>query len=97
VVVRASRVASVRVMPWKGAVPRSARGPTVRQARRGAASAGPTLCHCTPAWTPKTPKIRIEVHKVVNRKVVDLTILYSFYKGSRVFFSTDFALSAVKL
>jgi hypothetical protein len=63
----------------------------------GAASAGPTLCHCTPAWTPKTPKIRIEVHKVVNRKVVDLTILYNFYKGSRVFFSTDFAQSAVKL
>jgi hypothetical protein len=31
------------------------------------------------------------VHKVVNRKVVDLTTLYNFYKGSRGFFSTDFA------
>jgi hypothetical protein len=37
------------------------------------------------------------VHKVVNRKVVDLTILYNFYKGSRVFFSTDFAQSTAKL
>jgi hypothetical protein len=27
----------------------------------------------------------------VNRKVVDLTTLYNFYEGSRVFFSTDFA------
>jgi hypothetical protein len=27
----------------------------------------------------------------MNRKVVDLTTLYNFYKGSRVFFSTDFA------
>jgi hypothetical protein len=25
------------------------------------------------------------VHEVVNRKVVDLTTLYNFYKGSRVF------------
>jgi hypothetical protein len=31
------------------------------------------------------------VHKVVNRKVVDLTTLYNFHKGSRVFFSMDFA------
>jgi hypothetical protein len=27
----------------------------------------------------------------MNRKVVDLTTLYNFYKGSIVFFSTDFA------
>jgi hypothetical protein len=27
----------------------------------------------------------------VNSKVVDLTTLYHFYKGSRVFFSIDFA------
>jgi hypothetical protein len=39
----------------------------------------------------------MEVHKVVNRKVVDLTTLYNFYKGSRVFFSMDFAQSAAKL
>jgi hypothetical protein len=37
------------------------------------------------------------VHKVVNRKAVDLTTLYNFYKGSGVFFSTDFAQSAAKL
>jgi hypothetical protein len=27
----------------------------------------------------------------MNKKVVDLTTLYNFYKGSLVFFSTDFA------
>jgi hypothetical protein len=51
----------------------------------GVASAGPKLCHCTPVWTLKTPKIWIEVHKVVNRKFVDLTTLYNFYKGRMVF------------
>jgi hypothetical protein len=34
VAVRTSRVASVRVMPWEGAVPRSARGPDGEAARR---------------------------------------------------------------
>jgi hypothetical protein len=29
------------------------------------------------------------VHRAVNTKVVDLTTLYNFHKGSRVFFSTD--------
>jgi hypothetical protein len=33
----------------------------------------------------------------MNRKVVDLTTLYNFYKGSIVFFSTDFAQIAAKL
>jgi cysteine sulfinate desulfinase/cysteine desulfurase-like protein len=33
----------------------------------------------------------------VNRKVVDLTTLYNIYKGTRVFFSTDFAQLAGKL
>jgi hypothetical protein len=28
------------------------------------------------------------LHKVVNRKVVDLTLLYNFYKGRILFFST---------
>jgi hypothetical protein len=37
------------------------------------------------------------VHQVVNRKVVDRTTLYNFYKGSRVFFSTDFAQITAKL
>jgi hypothetical protein len=31
------------------------------------------------------------VHRVVNRKVVDLTTLYNLYKGLMVFFSTAFA------
>jgi hypothetical protein len=34
---------------------------------------------------------------VMNREVVDLTTLHNFYKGSIVFFSTDFAQSAAKL
>jgi hypothetical protein len=33
----------------------------------------------------------------MNRKVVDLTTLYNFYKGSRVFFSTDFVQIVAKL
>jgi hypothetical protein len=32
----------------------------------------------------------------VNRKVVDLTTLYNFYKGRMVFFATDFAQPAAK-
>jgi hypothetical protein len=39
----------------------------------------------------------IEVLKVMNRKVVDLTTLYNFHKGRIVFFSTDFAQTAAKL
>jgi hypothetical protein len=35
--------------------------------------------------------------KILNRKFVDLTTLYNFYKGRLVFFSTDFAQTAVKL
>jgi hypothetical protein len=42
-------------------------------------------------WASFSPKIWTEVHKVMNRKVVDLTALYIFYKGCTVFFSTDFA------
>jgi hypothetical protein len=37
------------------------------------------------------------LHKVVNRKVVDPTTLYNFYKGSRVFFSMVFAQISAKL
>jgi hypothetical protein len=33
----------------------------------------------------------------MNRKVVDLTTLYNFHKGSIVFFSMDFAQTAAKL
>jgi hypothetical protein len=34
---------------------------------------------------------------VVNRKFVDLTILYNFHKDQMVFFSTDFAENAPKV
>jgi hypothetical protein len=34
---------------------------------------------------------------MVNRKVIDLTTLYNFYQGSRVFFSMDFAQFEAKL
>jgi hypothetical protein len=37
------------------------------------------------------------MHQGVNSKVVDLTTLYNFYKGSVVFLSTDFAHIATKL
>jgi hypothetical protein len=33
----------------------------------------------------------------MNRKVVDLTTLYNFYKGRLVFSSTDFAQNVAKL
>jgi hypothetical protein len=39
----------------------------------------------------QTQNFATKLYLVMNRKVVDLTILYNFYKGSRVFFSTDFA------
>jgi hypothetical protein len=55
------------------------------------------LCPGVPVWTCKTPKSWIEMHKVVNRKVVDLTTPYNFYKGCMVFFSTDFSQNATKL
>jgi hypothetical protein len=66
-------------------------------ARGGTASVGLISCHSSPVRALKTPEIWIEVHQVVNRKVVDLTTLHDFYKGSREFFSTDFAQSAAKL
>jgi hypothetical protein len=42
-------------------------------------------------WTRFSPKICTVVHKVMNRKVVDLTIPYNFHEGSRVYFSIVFA------
>jgi hypothetical protein len=51
----------------------------------------------TPVCLSITQKLSTKVHYVMNRKVVDLTILYNFHKGSIVFFSTDFAQSAAKL
>jgi hypothetical protein len=64
-------------------------------ARRGVGS--PQLCQCTLFRTLKTQKNWIGVLKVVNRRVVDLTTLFNFYKGSRVFFSMVFAGTACQL
>jgi hypothetical protein len=80
--------------PWEGA----RRGRRSDKARgRDSAHDAAKLCHCVPVWTRKTLKSWIEVHKVVNRKVVELTTLYNFYKGRMVFFSTDFAQTTAKL
>jgi hypothetical protein len=75
-----------------------------RQARRGAgdvAARALAFLHqtmlTTPIWLSITQKFSTQVHYAMNRKVVDLTTLYNFHKGSIVFFSTDFAQSAAKL
>jgi hypothetical protein len=49
------------------------------------------MCRTGNVWLRLTRNFSTKVHQVVNRKVVYLTTLYNFYKGSRVFFSTDFA------
>jgi hypothetical protein len=67
--------------------------------RHGSPESGELACACgreSPFRTEQlpariSPKIWIEVHKVMNTKVVDLTTLYNFCKGLLVFFSTDFA------
>jgi hypothetical protein len=43
------------------------------------------------------PKLQTAVHRGVNSKVVDLTTLYNFYKGSIVFLPMDCAQFAAKL
>jgi hypothetical protein len=54
--------------------------------RRGEASrSGAGRCQCAPVCLRFSPDFEIEVHQVMNRKVVDLTSLYNFHKGSRVF------------
>jgi hypothetical protein len=58
---------------------------------RGAAPAGSSSCCWAPIWARISPKFWIYMHKMMNRKVVDLTILYNFQKGHKVFFSTVFA------
>jgi hypothetical protein len=92
-------------VPWEGARPRSACGPDVagdgrpRRGTRGRAGAATSRRGLVPAQRFQTrllrarffPNFGTEVHQAVNSKVVDLTALYNFYKGSRVFFSMDFA------
>jgi hypothetical protein len=50
-----------------------------------------------PVRAIETQIFATEVHQVMNRKVVDLTTLYNFHKGYRVFFSTDFAGTSCQL
>jgi hypothetical protein len=38
-----------------------------------------------------TPNFSTEVGRVINRKVVDLLILYNFHKGRMAFFPTIFS------
>jgi hypothetical protein len=63
---------------------------TPRVARREARSVS-KLFQVRPLQARFSLKFCTEVHKVVNRKDVDLTTLYNFYKGLMVFFSTVFA------
>jgi hypothetical protein len=98
---------SVRAVPWERARPRegaalgrrAARTPRRRGAHDVAAwsAVGSKSFHSALVWTWKSPKFWIEVHKVVNSKVVDLTTLYNFYKCCMVFFSAVFAQIAAKL
>jgi hypothetical protein len=87
--------ASVRVRS-RGAWPRGARpreGAAARgraTSRRGARSSQ-KLFQLRPLQVRFSLKFGTEVHKVVNRKVVDLTTLCDFYKGFMVFFLTVFA------
>jgi hypothetical protein len=63
-----------------------------RRGRRGVTScSGAKTFHCALVRLRFPPDFEIEVHQSVNREVVDLTTLYNFHKGFRVFFSTDFA------
>jgi hypothetical protein len=55
------------------------------------------MCRTGSVWPRFAQKSWIVVHKVMNMKVVDLTILYNFHKGRTVFFSTDFAGTSCQL
>jgi hypothetical protein len=69
-----------------------------RRGRRGVTScSGAKTFHCALVHLRFPPDFEIEVHQSVNREVVDLTTLYNFHKGSRVFFSTDFAGTSCQL
>jgi hypothetical protein len=50
-----------------------------------------------PVRAIETQIFETKVHQVMNRKVVDLTTLYNFHKGSRVFFSMGFAEMSCQL
>jgi hypothetical protein len=77
-----------------------------RPARAGAAPAlaarrdvavYPEFVWTGPVRAIETQIFATKVHQVMNKKVVDLTTLYNFHKGFRVFFSTDFAGTSCQL
>jgi hypothetical protein len=84
---------AARTPRWRG---RGAARAAARATRRGGAlwRRKMSMCPCLPGVSPD---FEIKVHQVMNRKVVDLTSLYNFHKGSRVFFSTDFAGTSCQL
>jgi hypothetical protein len=89
--------------PWEGARGLGRRG-GIRRARgrsgaleRGRRRVGLKLFWTGPVQAIKTQFFATKVHQGMNRKVVDLTTLYNFHKGSRVFFSTDFAGTSCQL
>jgi hypothetical protein len=86
-----------RARPWSRGG--GARRTRLASAREHGSMSRSDVClfRFTLVWLRFSPNIWIEVHNVANRKVVDLTTLYNFYRGSRVFFSTDFAQNAAKL
>jgi hypothetical protein len=88
---------SIGTQPREGTVARTSRrrGASGRARRRGAAGSS-SFCW-VPVWARITPRFGMEVHQTMNRKVVDLTILYNFHKGHMVLFSTGFAEKACQL
>jgi hypothetical protein len=57
----------------------------------------PSFVWTGPVRAIETQFFATKVHQVMNRKFVELTNLYNFHKGSRVFFSTDFAGTSCQL
>jgi hypothetical protein len=63
--------------------------------RCGAASrSGAKMFHCALVRLRFPLDFEIEVHKSVNREVVDFTTLYNFHKSRMVIFSMVFAGTA---
>jgi hypothetical protein len=95
------RVGKARTPRWAGPGAGAGRRAVARCERGAEGARGSAgwmfLCRTDAVWPRFAPKFWIEVHKVMNRKIVDPTTLYNFYKGSRVFFSTDLAGTSCQL
>jgi hypothetical protein len=76
---------------------RTARARALWRAGARATSRRPEIVSDWPCSSDKNSIFPTKVHQGVNRKVVDLTTLYNFHKGSRVFFSTDFTGTSCQL